>query len=175
MPIRCYYSLNPGEAIVAEAIIANRSGVNVFFPHKDTGIDLVVFSDLAKRSRRSVTIQVKESRYHGNSHSWHQVKASKLAETETTVDAYAFVTYREVPDGARMKWKNEFVVVPTNDLRKLVKEKHGGVHKVFGFYFAFEDGKAWDVREARGHIPDPNRGAKDYSKYYNNWDLLWTK
>jgi hypothetical protein len=174
MSIRCFYSLNPGEAFVAAQIISSRLGVSVFFPHKDTGVDLAAFSDLSKSSRCCVTVQVKESRYHGNSHSWHQVRQSKIQECRGMVDAFVFVTYREVPDGKRVRWKNEFVVVPIGDLEELVRAKHGGKQKIFVFYFAFEGDKVWEVRESQGHRPNPKAGAVDYTRFHNAWHLLWT-
>jgi hypothetical protein len=174
MPIRCFYSLNPGEAIVAEHIVANRDGADIFFPHKDTGVDLVVFTELERSTRRSVTLQVKESRYFGDSHSWHQVRQGKIEGTEGDVDFFVFVTYRQVPDRKRTKWHNEFVVVPTRDLGRLVKKKRAGKNKVYSFYFAFEDDKVWDVRESRGRKTDPKLGAVDYTQFHNAWDLLWT-
>jgi hypothetical protein len=172
MPVRCHYSLNPGEAIVAEEIVSRYPDVTTFFPQKDIGVDLVVFTNMDPPNRRAVTIQVKESRYFGNSHSWHQVRSKKITDR---VDLFVFLTYLPVFTGGSLKWQNEFLVVPTKDLERLARRKKAGKNKVYSFYFAFEDDRVWEVRESRGRSTDAKAGAVDYTRFRDNWVAVQPK
>ena len=59
LPVRNLWSLEPGECIVAEEILNKIKDVEVFFPLRDVGVDLLVV-----KGKRHVGIQVKESRYY---------------------------------------------------------------------------------------------------------------
>lgn len=78
--IRNMWSLEPGEAVTAEALLRNLTDCDVYFPLRDTGIDLLV-----AKGKKHVAIQVKESRYFTKrvlrgslGHSWHQLKKEKF-------------------------------------------------------------------------------------------------
>jgi hypothetical protein len=59
-------------------------------------------------------------------------------------------------------YQNKFVVVPTKDLEKLIKNKPTGQNGVYRFYFYFEGQKAIEIRDQ----------ITDYSDYFNRWDLI---
>ena len=76
MPLRNMWSLHPGEVLVAEKIIEKIPGCQVYFPLRDTGIDLLVVRD-----KLHCSVQVKESKYHRTKNwhnSWHQVRSASL-------------------------------------------------------------------------------------------------
>lgn len=170
MAIKAFYSIEPGEAIVADEIKRLYPGLHIFLPNKDIGIDLIILGDLSKSARYPLTIQVKESRYYGNSHSWHQVRKSKLEHLEENVDFFVFVTYVDVPEGNKISFRKEFIVIPIQELRKFCRDKTAN-RDVFHFYFSFNYGagheKVLDVRDIRERDKVPN-----YFPYYNNWDAL---
>lgn len=69
------------------------------------------------------------------------------------MDFYVFLT--QLPE-------NKFVIVPTKDLEKLIKNKPSGQNGVYRFYFNFEGKEVSEIRDEK----------TDYSKYLNNWDLI---
>jgi hypothetical protein len=62
MPIKNFWSIEAGEAMVAEAIQKNLPGFEVFFPIKDVGVDLLAVSGVGTNKARIFSFQVKESR-----------------------------------------------------------------------------------------------------------------
>jgi hypothetical protein len=87
--------LEPGECIVAEEMLNKLKDVEVFFPVRDVGVDLLVV-----RGKKHVGIQVKESRYYikrtwksgHQGHSWQQLKKIKFERSRGKVDFYVFLT-----------------------------------------------------------------------------------
>ena len=171
MPVRNLWALEPDECTVAEEILLKVKPSDVYFPVHDEGIDL-----LAVRGRVHIGVQVKGSRYYKANrrgpiprrrfHSWHQVAARKLAREGP--DFYVFVTYLPIAGGhGEERFRREFLVVPTDVLRRNVQHKKGGKKANFSFYFRFEGREILDIRE------DEKRTAwNDYSQFLNRWDRI---
>ena len=78
------------------------------------------------------------------------------------MDFYVFLSY--LPKFGEHKissFENMFLIVPTTDLKKLVKKK-SGKNGSYSFYFNFE-GK--NVVEKRDNLTD-------YSQYLDGWKLI---
>src|SRR3970040_1586110 len=122
MPLRNLWALEPDECTVAEELGKEIQNCQVYFPTHDTGVDLIVV-----RGKKHVAIQVKGSRYYPgrrkgilgkeSSHSWHQIKAKKLAESNS--DFYIFVTWKTKDNEYGTKeFEPKFVIVPVGVLRE---------------------------------------------------------
>jgi hypothetical protein len=165
LPVRNLWSLEPGECIVAEELLNKLKTVEVFFPLRDVGIDL-----LAVRGGKYVGLQVKESRYFTHrrwksghvGHSWHQIKKEKFLKGKNKIDFYVFLTYLPFLAEHKVgKFEYKFLVVPSAELEKRMTIKSPGSKKIFSFCFHFEDGKAWDERVTVG-LDNP---LMEYSKF----------
>ena len=62
MPIKNFWSLEPGEAMVAETMRRQLPGWEIFFPVKDIAVDLLAVREAGTSRGRMLTIQVKESK-----------------------------------------------------------------------------------------------------------------
>jgi hypothetical protein len=157
------WSLECGEVLTAEAILEHVKGAEIYFPLHDIGTDLLVM-----KGCNHVSVQVKESRYFTQrmlrgsiGHSWHQIHKRKLEKEN--VDFYIFLTYLPRFDEHKMaSFENKFVIVPTDDLKKLVKDKNSGEKGIYSFYFNFREKKVFDKRD----------GLTDYSKYLDRWNSI---
>ena len=125
MAIKNFWSLEPGEAIFAEELHKKfKDKINVYFPLKDTGIDLLAVS---RSSNKTVSFQVKESRYYEDKNtSWHQETKEKIQNNKNKVDFYVFLIY--LPGhmaGTKKKslFEKLFIIIPTRDLIERVKIK----------------------------------------------------
>jgi hypothetical protein len=81
------------------------------------------------------------------------------------VDFYVFLTYLpQICENKLKSFRKEFLIVPTANLKELVKAKKAGTKGVFSFYFYFdaEKGKVFDKRD----------GYTEYSEFLNRWDLI---
>jgi len=165
MPIRNLWSLECGEVVTAEAILENVKSAEVYFPLHDIGVDLLVV-----KGKKHGSIQVKESRYFTErerkgtiGHSWHQLHRKKFLRDKDKVDFYVFLTYMpKFGEHKLTSFENRFIIVPTKELEKLIKDKPSGKKEVYSFYFNFEGKK---VVEKRDEITD-------YSEYLNRWNLI---
>ena len=165
MPIRNFYSLECGEVLTAETLIERLEDVEVYFPLHDVGIDLLVV-----KGKKFVSIQVKESRYFTKrkykgtiGHSWHQIHKRKFIRDIEKVDFYVFLTFYPIVGEHKLSsFENKYLIVPTLDLEKLIKNKSSGSRKIYSFYFRFEGAKVIEKRDI----------ITDYSKYLNNWSLI---
>ena len=79
-----------------------------------------------------------------------------------------FVTYLPIAGGhGEERFRREFLVVPTEVLRRNVKHKKGGKNANFSFYFRFEGREIVDIRES-----EKRTHWNDYSQYLNRWDRI---
>ena len=176
MPIKAYYSLEPGKVVVAEEIASRYPSLQVFFPQEDKGVDLIVLGDMSRAARYPLTIQVKESRYYGDSpkvHSWHQVHKSKLEDLIEEMDFFVFMTYVDLPKGNKMGFRKEFIIVSAQDLAEICRTKKSS-KDIYSFYFSFQYDSNWtkvlDVRDMKENWQWDK--APSYSNYYDNWDQI---
>lgn len=150
-----FYALNPAEFFVAEEIQKRRPELQVFFPLKDVGADLLLVDP--KRDR-PIYIQVKESRFYPKQGcSWHQLKAGK----EKEADVFVFVTYIPSARGARMAFEKDYMIIPRERLAQLCAQK-ARMRDRYSFYFAPENGKVFEVRDQR----------IDVSEFHEAWHLI---
>lgn len=151
-----FYSLNAGEFFVADELARQRPDLELYYPLKDKGVDLLA---LHKGGDKRRSIQVKESRVHGEkNHSWHQVRRGKIKDA----DVFIFITYTLAKTKHRLGFDKDFVVVPQNELERLCvnKKRSGGS---FTFYFQEqENGQLLDIRE----------GIIDFSPFHRAWHLI---
>ena len=171
MPIRNMWSLEPGEVLVAEHILKDIPDCQVYFPMKDTGIDLLVV-----RGERHVGIQVKESSWHERSggHSWHQVsrKAIDGAPDKQLADLFVFLTYH--PDEKKPRFRHRYIITRAKDLKDMKsrkKQRNGGR---YGFYFQFSThGVEPGSSAQRDRVFDIRDGvSEDYTCFLDKWLLV---
>lgn len=168
MSIRNLWSLEPGECIIAEKILKELKGCDVYFPLHDVGVDLLIVSQL-----RHLGIQVKESRYFllppsrkMKDHSWHQIRKETLGNNRC--DFYVFLTYLPVHGEHKLKsFEHKFLVVSRQELERRCKVKNPGKQGKYSFYFNFENEKVTDLRD---NIKEEE--LKDYTKFLDAWNLM---
>ena len=152
-----HYCLNPGEFFVSQQLAENRPELNLYYPLKDQGCDLLA---LNQDGSRIVKIQVKESRtYPKKRCSWHQVKKEKIE----AADVFVFVTYVPAKSRERLEFETQFIVIPGKDLREMCSLKTTSKGK-YSFYFIKRDNGVWEERETG----EP----RDVTKYFGAWNLI---
>ncbi len=121
-----FYSLNAGEFFVAQELSKQRRDLELYYPLKDKGVDLLAVKN---NGTKSVRIQVKESRaYDGPS--WHQIRDVKIKDA----DVFVFVTYVEAANNGRVEFDKDFVIIPRASLARLCSKKKPSNGK-YSFYF----------------------------------------
>jgi len=179
MAIKNFWAFNPGETIFADKLYQKfKSQLDLYFPIKDTGIDLLA---MTKDFKNYVSFQIKESRYFEDFGSaWHQETKKNFDKNKNRVNFYVFVTY--LPGYlANTKKKNKFVIhfviIPTEKLLRRIECKKANKDGTYDFFFRFKDnGKLHEVREKKSIREDKDkRWAFDYSEYLNAWDLIAKK
>jgi hypothetical protein len=172
MPVRNLWSLEPGECLVAEEIMNRLKDVEVYFPIRDVGVDLLVV-----RGKKHVGIQVKESRYYISrrwksghvGHSWQQLKKIKFEKGKGKIDFYVFLTYLPIEGEHKLStFGYKFLVVPSNEVEKRLEIKDPGKSHIFSFCFHFQDRNVWD-ENVMARLDDQRT---DYSKFLNAWEQV---
>lgn len=150
-----FYTLNAGEWFVAEELARQRPDLELYYPIKDRGVDLLAVARDGSQSRR---IQIKESRiYAGKDHSWHQIRPEKIDDA----DFFVFITYVPVVKKARAAFENDYAVIPRSELRRLCGGKKCSQGK-FSFYFRLAEGRLQEIRD----------GNRDVTKFHRAWHLI---
>ena len=86
MTIKNFWSLEPGECIVAEELNKRLNDCQIFFPLHDTGTDLLI-----TKGKKHIGIQVKESRSYKNRTEFPKTACNKLVKTNSKVGvSYTF-------------------------------------------------------------------------------------
>lgn len=134
MGVKNFWSLNVGEALVADKI-QNKLGKDytVFFPIKANlkDIDLVLMN-LVEGSTK--TIQVKSSRAHAplkhevrrhgeGSSGWIQISKKCISESTYKIDYFILVAHSMSYDGSRKKIDVHYFIIPSSELKSLVSNK----------------------------------------------------
>ena len=182
MSIRNFWSLTPGEAVVAWE--AQNKGFHVFFPVKDIGIDLILIKkdEIEDKNRKPITIQVKGSRFwewkygSGGYGGWFKFSYKKLINKKDLIDYYVFVLFHAELKKGSERFKREFFIIPTRDLISRLSKYHKGgdmVNMYLGIINYKGETKAVDLRGVskktfHRDMSDPNR---DYTRYWNNWKI----
>ena len=174
MAVKNIWSLEPGEAIVAEKLKNEVKNCDVFFPLKDTGIDLVLIKSIGSSEKRKiVTIQIKTSRwYEDRDCGTTSIKPKKLKRYEGVVDFVVVLIYRIVEQEKKPRFKREYLIIPTKELiEKSFKYKRG---KLFYYYFTFIKNRIVDTRgiTKKNQNFEMKNKYRDFTKYYNNWNMI---
>jgi len=187
MTIKNIWSLNVDEAIVAEKIKKELDKKHeVFFPINSQlkDIDLLIQNP---KTGKSKAIQVKGSRtwiIRGSrrekladyfkidlesdiNSSWFKIKKSSIFSTANKIDFFIFITHEVEITTQNRIMKQNYLVIPLNDFRKITKNKKKTPKSGnYWYYFVVKDKKAVDTRDTKSGDPI------DFSKYLNNFDLL---
>ena len=180
MVIKNIWSLNVDEAIVAEKIKKELGKkYEVFFPINShlKDIDLLVQNPKTGKSRAvqvkgSRTWNVKGSRrkklgWGEINSSWFKIKKSSIFSTANKIDFFIFITHEVEITTQNRTMKQNYLVIPLNDFRKITKNKKKTPKSGnYWYYFVVKDKKAVDTRDTKSRDPI------DFSKYLNNFDLL---
>jgi len=180
MVIKNIWSLNVDEAIVAEKIKKELGKEHeVFFPINSQlkDIDLLIQNP---KTGKSKAIQVKGSRtwnlkgsrrkklgWGDVSSSWLTIKERSIFSTTNKIDFFIFVTHEPELSRQNRRIKQNFLIIPLEDFRKITKSKKSPPKSGdYWYYFVVKDKKAVDTRDTKSRDPI------DFSKYLNNFDLL---
>jgi hypothetical protein len=171
MPFRNLWSLNSGEVLAAEAALKNIPGIDVYFPVRDVGVDLLVV-----RGKRHCAIQVKESRHYQEKKwqgSWHQVSDANVnpppGSKKKAPDFFVFVTYEpDCSGGKRPGFKPRYIIVPISELRRRLGSKRASKGK-YSYDFSIDGSDVYDVREEYAKDATP---ATTYSAFLDAWPLI---
>ena len=171
MAVKNFWSFNPGETLVAEELLVQlRDKIELYFPIKDTGIDIVA---ITRKAKKVVTFQVKESRYYdkGKGFAWHQEHKKTFLRNKHRVDFYVFVIYYPgylAGTKKKDKFVIHYIVVPGDEIQERIKYKKFNKAGKYSFYFKIDGDKVFDVREPASER-EKKSSAFDYSEFLNAW------
>ena len=181
MTIKNLWSLNVDEVITAQKIKSELGKeYEVFFPINSQlkDIDLLLQHP---RTGKSKSVQVKGSRTYSPKESeiehlgwgydvrtsWNQVKDASIFSPTNKIDFFIFVRHEEELSVRKRRIKQDYLVIPIKDFRKITKNKKK--KRKTGYYhyvFVVQGKKAVDILNTKLGKPI------DLSKYLNNFDLL---
>ena len=181
MTIKNLWSLNVDEVITAQKIKSELGKeYEVFFPINSQlkDIDLLLQHP---RTGKSKSIQVKGSRTYTPQKSeikqvgwgydvrtsWNQVKDASIFSPTNKIDFFIFVRHEEELTVRKRRIKQDYLVIPIKDFRKITKnEKKKRKTGHYHYVFVVKGKKAVDILDTKLGKPI------DLSKYLNNFDLL---
>lgn len=179
MAIKNFWSMEPGEAIFAEELQKRyKNKIDLYFPVKDTGTDLLAISARGK----TIAFQVKESRYYEKEdHTWHQETKKRIKHNKDKVDFYIFLFYwpshldgYQEKKQKRNEFEKHYLIVPVDKLSSNIKYKYPDKNGKYSFYFSLQEEKTKviDTREPKQREKKPS--AFDYTQYMNGrgWSLI---
>mgnify|MGYP000548418718 CR=1 FL=1 len=149
-----------------------RQHFEVFFPINDRGIDCVILpSDFRGRPLK---IQIKGSDTHnsllpGQGRGWYQFRATDLTRT---TDFWLFVLQNRDD-----RLAPEFVIVPRDELHcrlaTYATQSNGKYNMYLDIVLLAGEKRMIDDRDLpRAAIASATGGPRDYTEYWNRWDLL---
>lgn len=177
--MRSLFTVHAGEVLVGCEIEQRFKNAALWFPAKDTGVDLLVTNP---ERGRMVSLQVKfshdflithmKSIYHEGllacgwwTHSRKKIRASKA-------DLWVFALQAFDPK------KTQYLLVPPKDLYHRLSQIHGSADQVHSYLWVTKKGKCWETRglPKRDEILIANHAyrarERDFSAYLNAWDDL---
>lgn len=164
MALTQFLSLEPGEAVFAEELKGRyKDKIDLYFPLKDTGIDLLTILSIEGGSKL-VSFQIKESGYYEKQNeAWHEVSQKSLEKNKDRVDFYVFVIYlpKHLTVLKNTPWEIHFVICPTKILIERA-EKKKLKDGDYVFHFRFEGSSLKERRDE----------SVDYTEYLNAWNLI---
>ena len=183
MAIKNFWSLEAGEAMVAEAIRRKLSDWEVFFPVKDVGVDLLVVTALGTKETRVVTVQVKESKaFERGSNditppdtvvNWFLLNGEKVEKSQTRANFYIFVCSRYDFDAAKKTLLADYLIIPFQELVRRLRSYKAGER--WDLYFCVEkDGRCLDWRGIthKNKTEEIKCSERHYSDFLNRWDKI---
>jgi len=185
MPIKNFWSLEAGEAMVAEELQKRLRGWEIFFPVKDVGVDIVAVSGIGSSVRRVLTFQVKESKAFENKEksikpvntvtNWFSPDSSKARRFLSRVDFYLFVCSRYDFRQPKKTLTADYVIVPSNELVRRLTSYRSSPEKKWYLYLCVEQsGRCLDWRGiSRKNVKaETTRPERDYGAFVNNWQSV---
>lgn len=170
--------MNIDEALVADKAKYNLSrDYEIFLPTnlQLKNVDLVLFNLKRKKAK---TIQVKGSRtydprpaevnrYGNGCGAWITMKKGAIFKPENDVDFYIFVLHSFVSGAVKKDIKIDFLIIPDQQFRRLVKKKKVRAGNKYHFFI-------WIDSNGKRSFEFNNSGGRtiDLSKYLNNWNIL---
>lgn len=173
------FTVHVGEYLVGSYIEQHYKRVSVWVPSRDTGVDLMV---LDRRGRSTVSIQVKfgkdflpdmapEFQEPLRVCSWFTINLNKLRASQA--DFWVFVLR------GFKKHSNDFVVVPTGELRRRLRRIHKSKAKIIQSYlWVTESERCWEERglkdadERKIACGVYENDVRDFTEFLNEWGSL---
>lgn len=170
------FTIHAGEFVVGDFIEGSFSGVNLWVPTRNTGIDLLVTDS---RNQKTVSLQVKFSRDYSATHmpaifhkplracGWWALNRQKLADSKADYWVFALVGFA--------RRSTDFVVIKPSELLARLDNIHGKAKAIQSYLWVTEKKRCW---EARGlNQPDQlaiaqgryTNEVRDFSRYLNDW------
>lgn len=177
--MKALFTIHAGEFLVASYIERKFKEFEIWFPSKDTGVDLLIIN-----SKKIKKIQVKyaldfgqtvlkpQFRLNVRSVGWYQIDGDSLKNSKA--DLWIFVIY--IPT----KKEYDFIIIPPKVLlRKLNKYKTSGKSQIDNIYFLITDiSSCFNTRNlsSKDKMSISNKSYssvdRDFTTYLNNWKLI---
>jgi hypothetical protein len=185
MAIKNFWSLEPGEAMVADEMRQKLSGWEVYFPIKDVGVDLLAASGIGTSMGKLLTFQVKESKAYERRErditpedtvtGWFALNAAKTRGAASRVNFHVFVCSRYHFARTKRILTVDYLVVPTKELIRRLDCYHADTGPRWDLYLVVEqNGRCLDWRGIgrRNRGEEIGRPQRDYTQFLNNWQQV---
>jgi hypothetical protein len=177
--VKPLFTIHAGEFVVGDFIEGSFSGVNLWVPTRDTGIDLLVTDS---RNQKTVSLQVKFSRDYSAKHippvsqrplracGWWALNRQKLADSKA--DQWVFVLM-----GFEHR-TTDFIVIKPSELLARLDNIHGKGKTIQSYLWVTEEKRCWETRGlnrpeelaiAKGEYTNE---VRDFSRYLNDWTAV---
>ena len=185
MPIKNFWSLEPGEAMVAETMRHQLPGWEIFFPVKDIGVDLLAVREAGTSRGRMLTIQVKESKAYERRDrdvtpvdsvtGWFVLNPPKTRRSIPRVNFYVFVCSHYKFAGTRKLLTVSYVIVPTQELIRRLNYYKPHSEQRWDLYLVVEPNRRcldWRGIGRKNKDTETARPERDYSEFLNIWNQM---
>ena len=149
-----------GELQIIQDLQKNHN-FEIYLPIKDKGLDFI-----GLKNNNSIQVQVKTSKFQKESYFWIDLHKNKMIYSKNTF--YIIVLY-VLPRRRMMGKRKNYLIIPSLDLEKMIKSKSivskkGDSNILNIFIYPKNDKREWIYK---------NKGKSiDFTKYWNNFDLL---
>jgi hypothetical protein len=186
MPIKNFWSLEAGEAMVADELQHKLPRWEVFFPIKDVGVDLLAASGVGTNVVQVLTFQVKESRAHprrkndltppNTNVNWFSIDSAKMQRFQSRVNFYVFVCSHYDFVAARKNLVPSYMIIPSRELiRRLRSYSISTSKKRWFLYLCVEESRRcldWRGITRKNKDKEIERAERNYSSFLNNWEQV---
>lgn len=178
--MRPIFTIHAGEFAVGEFIAQNFSGLNIWIPTKDTGIDLLVTD---KINSKTISLQVKSSKNYKSDQvvtdfdghlavgGWFTLSHEKIVKS--TADYWVFVLMSH--EG---KTKTQFIIISPDELLTCLINIHGKAKDYRPYLWVTKSKVALDGRGLRKSHKEElaagslELGSRDLSRFLNDWSAI---